>query len=35
LAIPWTYQVTLEGERDFAEDGVRVLSAHRFLGALV
>ena len=35
LAIPWTYQVTLEGERDFVEDGIRVVSAHRFLGALV
>lgn len=35
LAIPWVYQVTLEGERDFVEKGVRVLPAHRFFGALV
>jgi predicted AAA+ superfamily ATPase len=34
LAIPWAYQVTLEGERDFVEKGVRVLPAHRFLAAL-
>ena len=35
LAIPWTYQVVLEGTRDFVEDGVRVLPAGRFLAALV
>jgi hypothetical protein len=35
LAIPWVYQVTLEGTRDFVEDGVRVLPAARFLAALV
>jgi uncharacterized protein len=35
LEIPWVYQVTLAGERDFIEDGVRVLPAHRFLAALV
>jgi hypothetical protein len=35
LAIPWAYQVTLEGERDFVEDGVRVLPAATFLAALV
>jgi len=34
LAIPWTYQVTLEGERDVVERGVRRLPAHRFLGGL-
>jgi uncharacterized protein len=35
LQIPWVYQVTLEGERDFAAKGVRVLPAARFFGALV
>lgn len=35
LAIPWTYQVLLEGTRDFVENGVRVLPASRFLAALV
>jgi predicted AAA+ superfamily ATPase len=35
LAVPWAYQVTLEGGRDFVENGVRVLPASRFLGALV
>lgn len=35
LAIPWVYQVTLEGQRDFVENGVRVLPAQRFLAALV
>jgi len=35
LKIPWSYQVTLEGDRDFVEDGVRVCPASRFLAALV
>ena len=35
LGIPWTYQVTLEGRRDFVENGVRVLPASRFLAGLV
>jgi len=35
LKLPWAYQVTLEGERDFVEDGVRVLPAATFLSALV
>ncbi len=35
LAIPWAFQVVLEGERDFVQDGVRCLPAHRFFGALV
>jgi len=35
LAIPWAYQVTLEGTRDFVESGVRVVPAGRFLAALV
>lgn len=35
LRIPWVYQVTLEGDRDFVEDGVRVCPASRFLAALV
>ncbi len=34
LAIPWVYQVVLEGTRDFVENGVRVLPASRFLSAL-
>jgi len=35
LDIPWAYQVTLEGTRDFVENGVRVVPASRFLAALV
>jgi len=35
LGVPWAYQVTLEGERDFVQDGVRVVPASRFLAALV
>jgi predicted AAA+ superfamily ATPase len=35
LGIPWCYQVVLEGERDFVQDGVRCLPARRFLSALV
>jgi predicted AAA+ superfamily ATPase len=35
LGIPWAYQVTLEGTRDFVEDGVRVVPASRLLAALV
>ena len=35
LRIPWTYQVTLEGERDFVQEGVRCLPASAFLAALV
>jgi predicted AAA+ superfamily ATPase len=35
LGIPWAYQVTLEGAQDFVENGVRVLTADRFLAALV
>ena len=32
---PAAYQVTLEGGRDFVQDGVRVVPASRFLAALV
>ena len=35
LKIPWVYQVTLEGQRDIVDRGVRVLPASRFLAALV
>jgi len=35
LKIPRVYQVVLEGRRDFMEDGVRCLPAHRFLSALI
>jgi len=35
LSIPWTYQITREGRRDFVENGVRVLPAARFLAGLV
>ena len=35
LGIPFVYQVTLDGTRDFVEDRVRVLPAARFLAALV
>jgi hypothetical protein len=34
LGIPWAYQVTLEGTRDFVEHGVRVLPASRFFAGL-
>jgi uncharacterized protein len=33
--VAWAYQVTLEGDRDFVQDGVRVVPASRFLGGLV
>jgi len=35
LRIPYVYQVTLSGARDFVEDGVRCLPARLFLGALI
>jgi predicted AAA+ superfamily ATPase len=35
IKIPWCYQVVLEGDRDFVQDQVRCLPAHRFLAALV
>jgi predicted AAA+ superfamily ATPase len=35
LSIPWLYQLTLSGSRDFVENGVRVLPASRFFAALV
>lgn len=35
FAIPWAFQVTLEGGRDYLESGVRVVPASRFLAALV
>lgn len=35
LEIPWVYQVSLEGDRDVVERGIRLLPASRFLGALV
>jgi hypothetical protein len=35
LAIPFAYQVVLEGDRDFVEDGVRCLPAHKLLAGLV
>jgi len=35
LRVPWLYQVSLEGKRDFIQDGVRCLPAERFLSALV
>lgn len=34
LGIPWAYQVLREGDRDFVEEGVRVVPAARFLAAL-
>jgi uncharacterized protein len=33
--IPFAYQVVLEGERGYVQDGIRCLSADRFLAALV
>jgi uncharacterized protein len=35
LKIPWAYQVVLEGEHDFIQNGVRCLPARQFLAALV
>lgn len=35
LRIPWVYQIVLESNRDFVENGVRCVPAHRFLAALV
>ena len=35
LDLPFCYQVVLEGQRDFVQDGIRCLPADRFLGALV
>ena len=35
LQIPWSYQVVLDGKRDFVERGVRCLPARQFLAALV
>ena len=34
LRVPFSYQVVLEGDRDFEEDGIRVVPAARFLAAL-
>ena len=33
--IPWAFQVVLEGERDFIQEGVRCLPARQFFGALI
>ncbi|MDB4306008.1 ATP-binding protein [bacterium] len=35
LAIPWTYQVTLNSDRDYLKDGIHCLPATRFLASLV
>jgi predicted AAA+ superfamily ATPase len=35
LNIPWTYQITLEGEYDNLDDGIRCLPAAKFLGSLI
>jgi predicted AAA+ superfamily ATPase len=35
LKVPFVYQITLEGTRDFIEDGIRCLPAADFLAALV
>lgn len=35
LRIPWAYQVTLDGQQDFVQDGIRCLPARQFLGALM
>ena len=34
LSIPWAYQVTRDGDRDFVEDGIRVSPASTFLAGL-
>ncbi|MFN8546130.1 MAG: DUF4143 domain-containing protein [Candidatus Binatia bacterium] len=35
LRIPFAFQVVLDGTRDFVEDGVRCVPAHKLLAALV
>lgn len=35
LRIPWAYQVVLDAQRDFIQNDVRCVPAHRFLAALV
>jgi hypothetical protein len=35
LKIPFTYQVVLQGERDYVQDGVRCVPAAKFISALV
>lgn len=35
LKIPYLFQITLDGEREFVEDGVHLMPATRFLTALV
>ncbi|MFQ5505440.1 MAG: hypothetical protein ACE5F1_11675 [Planctomycetota bacterium] len=35
LKIPWCYRVVFEGKRDFVQDGIRCLPAHRFFAALL
>lgn len=35
LRVPHAFQVVLEGNRDYVEDGIRCLPAHRFLAGLV
>ncbi len=34
LRVPWLYQVSLEGKRDFIQEGVRCLPAEKLLSAL-
>jgi len=34
LRIPWAYQITLDGQQDFVQDGIRCLPARQFFGAL-
>ena len=35
LEIPWVYQITRNGDRDYLKDGVRCLPASKFLASLV
>ncbi len=35
LAIQWTYQITLNGDRDYLKNGIRCLPAARFLASLI
>ena len=35
LRIPWSYQVVLESDRDYLQEGVRCLPARLFLAALI
>ena len=35
IGIPWSYQVVLDTQRDFVQDGIRCLPAHAYLAAML